>query len=79
MNTFAKDTRSNIIPTPRYKEASAAIQWLCEAFGLEKHLVVLGERDEIAHAQLKFGNGMIMVGSARNDEFGKLQQALSAT
>ncbi|MGI9331560.1 MAG: VOC family protein, partial [Gammaproteobacteria bacterium] len=28
----------------------------------------------IAHAQLVFGNGMIMLGSASHDEFGRLQQ-----
>jgi uncharacterized glyoxalase superfamily protein PhnB len=62
---------SVIIPVMRYKDAKAAIEWLCEAFGFEKHLVVPGEGDEIAHAQLRFGNGMIMLGSARDDDFGK--------
>lgn len=78
MNTLSKETRSTIIPTLRYRNASAAIHWLCEAFGFEKHLVVAGEGDEIAHAQLVFGNGMIMLGSARNDDFGKLQQPLAS-
>lgn len=64
---------SAIIPTLRYKDAKAAIEWLCEAFGFEKQMVVPGEGNEIAHAQLRFGNGMIMLGSARDDEFGKLQ------
>ncbi|MBD3886086.1 VOC family protein [Phormidium tenue FACHB-886] len=65
---------ATIIPTLRYKDAPAAIEWLCAAFGFEKHLVILGENGTIAHAQLIFGNGMIMVGSARDDEFGKVQQ-----
>ena len=64
---------ANIIPTLRYREASAAIEWLCQAFGFEKHLVVPGEGRNIAHAQLTYGNGMIMLGSSRDDEFGKLQ------
>jgi uncharacterized glyoxalase superfamily protein PhnB len=64
---------SVIIPTLRYKNAKVAIEWLCDAFGFEKHLVVPGEGDVIHHAQLTFGNGMIMLGTAREDEFGKLQ------
>ena len=74
----AKHTVSNVIPTLRYRDAAAAIEWLCDAFGFEKHLVVPGENDAIAHAQLVFGNGMIMLGSARDDEFGHLQQPPSS-
>ena len=59
-----KDPRTTIIPGLRYQDAPAAIEWLCRAFGFEKHLVVPGEGDTIAHAQLTFGNGMIMLGSA---------------
>ena len=70
----AANTTANVIPAMRYKDAGAAIEWLCEAFGFEKHLVVPGESGAIAHAQLVFGNGMIMLGSARDDEFGKFQK-----
>ncbi|MGI9336818.1 MAG: VOC family protein, partial [Gammaproteobacteria bacterium] len=70
----AKQTTATIIPTLRYRDAPAAIDWLCEAFGFEKHLVVPGANGTIAHAQLVFGNGMIMLGSASHDEFGRLQQ-----
>ena len=62
---------SVIIPTMRYKDAPAAIEWLCNAFGFEKHLVVPGENGTIAHAQLNFGNAMIMLGSESNSEYGK--------
>jgi len=55
----------------RYRNAPAAIEWLCQAFGFEKHLVVPGETDTIAHAQLTWGNGMMMLGSARDNEFAK--------
>ena len=63
---------SNIIPTMRYHDAPAAIEWLCEAFGFERRLVVPGEDGSIAHAQLTLGGGMIMLGSARDDDFGGL-------
>jgi uncharacterized glyoxalase superfamily protein PhnB len=65
---------ATIIPTMRYRDAPAAIEWLCRAFGFEKHLVVPGDGKTIAHAQLTYGNGMIMLGSARDDEFGRLQK-----
>ena len=58
------DTLSTIIPTLRYRDAPAAIDWLCKAFGFEALLVVPGENATIAHAQLTFGSGMIMLGSA---------------
>ncbi len=59
-----KNTTSTVIPGLRYQDAPKAIDWLCRAFGFEKHLVVPGEGDTIAHAQLRFGNGMVMLGSA---------------
>ena len=66
---------STLIITMRYQDAPAAIEWLCEAFGFEKHLVVPGGPGQIAHAQLKLGNAMIMLGSEREDEFSKYIQS----
>ncbi len=74
----AKNTTTTVIPTLRYEDAPAAIEWLCEAFGFEKHLVVPGESGTIAHAQLVFGNGMIMLASALDREFDKLQKSPNA-
>ena len=70
----AKHTTSTVIPTMRYEDARAAIDWLCEAFGFEQHLVVPGENGTITHAQLVFGNGMVMLGSTRDNEVGQLQK-----
>lgn len=63
---MASVTKSNIIPGMRYKDAPAAIDWLCRAFGFSRHLVVPDEAGGIAHAQLVLGNGMIMLGSFRD-------------
>jgi uncharacterized glyoxalase superfamily protein PhnB len=71
MPSNPQNTVSTVIPAMRYRDANAAIEWLCKAFGFEKHLVVPGENRTVAHAQLTFGNGMIMLGSAREDEFGQ--------
>ena len=63
--SLPKKTTVNTIPGLRYHDAPAAIDWLCRAFGFERHLVVQGEQPgTIAHAELRFGNGMIMLGTA---------------
>ncbi len=72
MTANNRTSSSTIIPALRYHDAAAAIEWLCLAFGFERHLVVPGDGGTIAHAQLTFGRGMIMLGSARDDAFGKL-------
>ena len=64
---------SPIIPTLRYEDAAAALDWLCRAFGFEKHLVVTSEAGTIDHAQLTFGGSMIMLGSAKDGSFDRLQ------
>ena len=65
-------SRSSVIPTMRYRDAPKMLEWLCTAFGFERHFVVPGDDGTIAHAQLTHGNGMIMLGSAREDDWGKL-------
>jgi uncharacterized glyoxalase superfamily protein PhnB len=55
--------RPNIFPAMRYKDAPAAIEWLCRAFGFEKHFVVPNPDGTIAHAELKLGPGFVMLGS----------------
>ena len=74
MSSPTKDTRATIIPCLRYRDAPKAIEWLCRTFGFEKQLVVPNADGTIAHAQLSFGNGMIMLGSVLEveTEFGRL-------
>jgi uncharacterized glyoxalase superfamily protein PhnB len=72
MSTLAKNTVSTIIPSLRYDDALKAIDWLCNAFGFEKQAVYADDKGVVQHAQLTFGNGMIMLGSADNgSEWGK--------
>lgn len=71
MSTYAMSTVCTIIPTLRYRDAPAAIDWLCKAFGFSRHAVYPNEVGGIMHAQLTFGNGMIMLSSASVDEWGK--------
>jgi uncharacterized glyoxalase superfamily protein PhnB len=65
------DSRSTIIPGHRYLNAPAAIEWLSKVFGFERHAVYEGENGTIGHAELTLGNGMIMLGSVKDDEYGR--------
>jgi uncharacterized glyoxalase superfamily protein PhnB len=73
MNNQAKACTSTVIPSLRYRDAPAAIDWLVRAFGFTKNAVYMGPNNTVAHAQLTFGSGMIMLGSVDNgSEYGKL-------
>ena len=65
----------SISPTLRYRDAGAAIKFLHDAFGFEKAVVIPGENGTIAHAELRYGNGMVMLGSAVEDtDYGRIAQ-----
>lgn len=74
MPSIAKRTIATVIPCLRYRNAPAAIDWLCNTFGFERQLVVPNPDGTIAHAQLKFGHGMIMLGSVVETAFGRLMK-----
>src|SRR5271166_6490909 len=65
-------------PSVVYDDAPAAIDWLCQAFGFERHLVVPGPNNTIAHAELSIGPAMIMLGSSSNQPSMKSPRALGA-
>lgn len=62
---------STIIPSLRYRDAHAAIEWLCKAFGFTRHAVYENDQGGVEHAQLTLGNGMVMLGEVRDNEFGR--------
>lgn len=45
-----------------YRDAAAAIDWLCTAFGFAVRIKVEGEGGRIEHSELTYGEGVIMVG-----------------
>jgi uncharacterized glyoxalase superfamily protein PhnB len=63
-------TRSSVIPSLHYRDAHAAIDWLCAALGFEKQAVYDDGQGGVAHAQLRFGDGMVMLGSHRKEGWG---------
>jgi uncharacterized glyoxalase superfamily protein PhnB len=62
---------SSSIPCLRYRDAHAAIDWLCNAFGFTRNAVYENEHGGVQHVQLTFGNGMVMLGEVRHSEFGR--------
>ena len=61
-------TYGPIIPAIRYADAPGAIEVLTSAFGFSPHLVVRGDGETIDHAQLSLDGGMVMLGSASDDD-----------
>lgn len=53
-----------VFPSLHYDDAPRAIDWLERAFGAERHSVY-GDGATVHHAELRFGNGIVMLGSAR--------------
>jgi uncharacterized glyoxalase superfamily protein PhnB len=65
---------SAVIPTLRYRNAPAAVEWLCNVFGFQQHAVVPDGKGGIVHAELTLGNGMVMLGSVADTEFGHMMK-----
>ncbi len=55
---------STLMPSLRYRDAKAAVEWLEHAFGFARHSYYSGPDDTVAHAELRHGHGMIMIGSS---------------
>jgi uncharacterized glyoxalase superfamily protein PhnB len=58
---------STLIPALRYRDAHAAIHWLERVFGFARQAVYEGPNGSVAHAQLVRGGGMLMLGSATDE------------
>ncbi len=54
---------ASIVPYFGYRDAPAAIDFLVTAFGMERVNVVQDDDGSVAHAELRHGDGVIMLGS----------------
>jgi uncharacterized glyoxalase superfamily protein PhnB len=73
MTQLAMNTRATLIPCLAYRDAKAAIDWLCDNFGFTRKAAYEGEDGRIVHAELSFENGMVMLGSTDPaSEYGRL-------
>ena len=55
-----------VFPSLVYDDANAVLGFLTAAFGAEPHAAYGGD-GTIQHAELRFGNGIVMFGSSRPD------------
>ncbi|MDX6655531.1 MAG: hypothetical protein QOH62_324 [Solirubrobacteraceae bacterium] len=60
----------SLYPSLRYRDAPAAIDFLCDAFGFERHEVFANADGTIAHAELSWRGAMVMLGTEKDDAYG---------
>ena len=60
-------SRPTLYPHMQYRDAPAAIRWLEKAFGFRTVMSHPDGNGGVAHAELAFGNGMIMLGSCKDN------------
>jgi uncharacterized glyoxalase superfamily protein PhnB len=51
-----------------YKDPMAAFEWLQKAFGFEPAMLITDAEGKLAHSEMTFGDGWIMVGSEWTDD-----------
>jgi uncharacterized glyoxalase superfamily protein PhnB len=51
-----------------YDDPKKAIEWLCKAFGFEVRILVEAKDGSVAHSELTFGDGLIMVAGSQKNE-----------
>jgi uncharacterized glyoxalase superfamily protein PhnB len=70
----AKPTRAAIIPSMRYRAVNKALALLTETFGFGEHAVIRDDDGNVIHAQLVFGNGMVMIGPVSDTPFSRFMR-----
>jgi uncharacterized glyoxalase superfamily protein PhnB len=56
-------TYPTVAPYLMYEDATAALSWLCKAFGFRERLRYAEPDGRISHAELTLGDGVVMIGS----------------
>ena len=59
-NTDARPSLSSAIC---YRDPKAALAWLEKAFGFETFMVITDAEGNLGHSEMRYGNGIIMVGN----------------
>lgn len=55
-------TFRGVVPAIFYKDAFAALDWLEQAFGFERSMVITGPDGSLGHAEMKASGGYLMIG-----------------
>src|SRR5687767_6853660 len=59
--------RAALISALYYKDPFAALDWLEKAFGFERAMVITDNDGKLAHSEMKFAGGQIMIGTEWTD------------
>lgn len=59
--------RPALTPSVFYKDPKAALDWLEKAFGFERSMVITDQDGNLAHSEMRIGDGLIYVGSEWTD------------
>lgn len=62
------DWRAPLIPAICYLDPKAALTWLEAAFGFELVMLIEDGEGNLAHSEMSFGNGVVMVGNEWSDD-----------
>ena len=68
MTQDSQGTLPTFFPYFGYRDAGAALEWLINVFGFEKIAELKGPDETIMHAELRFGNGVIMLSSSSDPQ-----------
>lgn len=66
---MSESMRPDIFPVLRYADANAALEWLGKAFGFQEKTVYRGEDGVVHHAEMRLGDGLIMLAQHRKDSW----------
>jgi len=70
MVTNRSKPAGSLIPSLIYQDLGKAIDWLCGVFGFVERLRITGRDGVVGHAQLRIGQGGILLGQGRKDDSG---------
>jgi uncharacterized glyoxalase superfamily protein PhnB len=56
------DQRPSFSSALVYRDSKAALDWLEKAFGFETFMVITDAEGNLGHSEMRYGNGVIMVG-----------------
>jgi uncharacterized glyoxalase superfamily protein PhnB len=74
MYSPARQTTATVIPALSYRDADAALDLLTKTFGFAEHAVFRDDKGKLMHAELSFGNGMVMIGPVSDTAFGRMMR-----
>jgi uncharacterized glyoxalase superfamily protein PhnB len=61
--TSPASSRPSFIPSVVYRDNRAALKWLEQAFGFEPSEILTDAEGKIVHAEMTYGDGVVMIGS----------------